>query len=301
MPGQHEQGRPRMQHLRSEHVLEQQPGLPQRRVPPVRLQLLLQQPESQRPDPRRPLPRRALTTTSAPKAPTRTRHAGRDAARSPMSPSKTSQLPGLIVAPRPGPGPFDDDSVWTEGLRLTSERTPRGQPRRLPRSRRRCNGVAACSVLRAGGRRDPSRSPCPSRSRPPGRGHGVTAAPLNTMLTRSPRPADPVSGATFLSAASLSPVSEASAIISEAASTRHTSAATASPSTSSNTAPGTTSVDGTRSSRPSRAPPPSAAGQATACSARASWTYPSTALRTTMTRITMTSNGTRPGPPRSTP
>ena len=49
-PGQHEQGRARMQHLQSEHVLEQQPGVPQGRVPPLRLQLLLQQPERQRPD-----------------------------------------------------------------------------------------------------------------------------------------------------------------------------------------------------------------------------------------------------------
>lgn len=30
-------------------------------------------------------------------------------------------LPGLIVAPRPGPGPLDDDNVWAEGLRLTSD------------------------------------------------------------------------------------------------------------------------------------------------------------------------------------
>ena len=30
-------------------------------------------------------------------------------------------LPGLIVAPRPGPGARDDDSTWAEGLRLTSD------------------------------------------------------------------------------------------------------------------------------------------------------------------------------------
>ncbi|MEX2548577.1 MAG: Fic family protein [Chloroflexota bacterium] len=30
-------------------------------------------------------------------------------------------LPGLIVAPRPGPGPLVDDSTWPEGLRLTSD------------------------------------------------------------------------------------------------------------------------------------------------------------------------------------
>lgn len=30
-------------------------------------------------------------------------------------------LPGLIVAPRPGPGPLDDDNTWPEGLHLTSD------------------------------------------------------------------------------------------------------------------------------------------------------------------------------------
>ena len=30
-------------------------------------------------------------------------------------------LPGLTVAPRPGPGPLDDDPDWPEGLRLTSD------------------------------------------------------------------------------------------------------------------------------------------------------------------------------------
>lgn len=30
-------------------------------------------------------------------------------------------LPGLIVAPRPGPGPVEDDGTWPEGLRLTSD------------------------------------------------------------------------------------------------------------------------------------------------------------------------------------
>jgi Fic/DOC family len=30
-------------------------------------------------------------------------------------------LPGLIVAPRAGPGPLDDDNIWPEGLRLTSD------------------------------------------------------------------------------------------------------------------------------------------------------------------------------------
>jgi hypothetical protein len=31
------------------------------------------------------------------------------------------ELPGLVVAPRPGPGPLDDDLGWAEGLHLTSE------------------------------------------------------------------------------------------------------------------------------------------------------------------------------------
>jgi hypothetical protein len=30
-------------------------------------------------------------------------------------------LPGLVVSPRPGPGPLDDDPGWAGGLRLTSE------------------------------------------------------------------------------------------------------------------------------------------------------------------------------------
>ena len=30
-------------------------------------------------------------------------------------------LPGLIVAPRPGPGPVEDDGTWPKGLRLTSD------------------------------------------------------------------------------------------------------------------------------------------------------------------------------------
>ena len=30
-------------------------------------------------------------------------------------------LPGLIVAPRPGPGPLGDDNTWPEGLHLTSD------------------------------------------------------------------------------------------------------------------------------------------------------------------------------------
>src|SRR3546814_6272836 len=30
-------------------------------------------------------------------------------------------LPGLIVAPRPGPGPLHDDNTWPEGLHLTSD------------------------------------------------------------------------------------------------------------------------------------------------------------------------------------
>lgn len=31
------------------------------------------------------------------------------------------ELPGLVIAPRPGPGPLADDLGWAEGLRLTSE------------------------------------------------------------------------------------------------------------------------------------------------------------------------------------
>ncbi len=104
----------------------------------------------------------------------------------------------------------------------------------------------------------------------------VTAVPLKTMFTRSPSPAGPSSAATSFSTASLSPVSDASATVSEATSTRRASALTASPSASSSTSPGTTSAVATRSSRPSRRTVAVTAAircrAATACSARASWT-----------------------------
>ena len=104
----------------------------------------------------------------------------------------------------------------------------------------------------------------------------VTAVPLKTMFSRSPSAAVSGTGAGSLSTGSLSPVSEASAIISDAASTSRPSALTASPSASSRTSPGTSSVAGMRCGRPSRRTP--AVGAAircsaeTASSARASWT-----------------------------
>ena len=83
----------------------------------------------------------------------------------------------------------------------------------------------------------------------------VTAVPLKTMFTRSPRPAGPARGATSFSTASLSPVSDASASVSEAASSSRASALTRPPSARSRMSPGTRSAVAIRSSRPSRAHP----------------------------------------------
>ena len=113
------------------------------------------------------------------------------------------------------------------------------------RSTSRCSGVRSSSV------RPSSRATLPisvampvavTTARPRPR---VTAVPLNTMF-------DPVAQARRLgerarrpsATASLSPVSDASATMSEAASTRRASALTASPSASSRTSPGTTSAAG---------------------------------------------------------
>ena len=128
----------------------------------------------------------------------------------------------------------------------------------------------------------------------------VTAVPLKTMFSRSPSAAAPGTGAGSLSSGSLSPVSDASAIIKDAASTRRPSALTASPSASSTTSPGTSSVAGMRCGRPSRRTPAVGAAMAcsaeTASSARASWTYPRMALSTMIARITIASKGTPSAP-----
>ncbi len=121
----------------------------------------------------------------------------------------------------------------------------------------------------------------------------VTAVPSNTMFTRSPSAAGAASVPVSFATAWLSPVSEASPTVSEATSTRRASALTASPSSSSSTSPGTTSAAGIRCVRPPRTTAAVAAAirwrAATACSALASWTNPSTPLSRTMTAITIAS------------
>ena len=123
----------------------------------------------------------------------------------------------------------------------------------------------------------------------------VTAVPWKTMFSRSPSAVGAWSVATSLRTASLSPVSEASATVSDDASSSRPSALTAAPSASTRMSPGTTSVAGTRCCRPSRTTAALGAAirrsAATACSARASWKKPSSALRMMMPRMTIASNG----------
>ena len=140
----------------------------------------------------------------------------------------------------------------------------------------RCSGVRSSSVLPSSSATRPISVPMPvavTTARPRPR---VTAVPLKTMLTRSPRAAGSPRAVTSFSTGSLSPVSDASATVSEAASTSRASADTASPALSTTTSPGTRSVAATRCSWPSRTTPAVAAAMrwsaATACSARASCT-----------------------------
>ena len=79
-----------------------------------------------------------------------------------------------------------------------------------------------------------------------------TAVPLNTMFTRSPSCAGPGSGPAPLRTGSLSPVSEDSPTVIDAACSRRASALTASPSARTRMSPGTTSWAGIVTSRPSR-------------------------------------------------
>ncbi len=128
----------------------------------------------------------------------------------------------------------------------------------------------------------------------------VTAVPSNTMFNLSPSAAGAPSLSVSFATTMLSPVSAASATVSDATSTRRASALTASPSSSSTRSPGTRSAAGIRCARPSRTTPAVAAAMrwsaATACSARASWTKPSRLLRTTITAITIASYGTPSAP-----
>ena len=128
----------------------------------------------------------------------------------------------------------------------------------------------------------------------------ATAVPLNTMLLRSASGAGPVSGPGDFPAASDSPVSEASCTRSAVALRSRASAPTASPSASTRTSPGTSSVDATVLSCPPRRTVDRvavrSANAATARSARFSWMKPMTALATTISEITTASTGTPPPP-----
>ena len=140
----------------------------------------------------------------------------------------------------------------------------------------RCSGVDSASVLPSRRATLPISVPIPVAVTTATPRPRVTAVPLKTMSMRSPRPASAATGSTSLSTASLSPVSEASAIISEAAWANLASADTASPSASSITSPGTSSSAAMRCCRPSRITVADAAAMrcsaATASSARDSWT-----------------------------
>jgi hypothetical protein len=131
----------------------------------------------------------------------------------------------------------------------------------------------------------------------------VIAVPSKIMFSRSPRAAGSSIRAGSLRTASLSPVSDASATRRDAALTRRASALTASPSAARRRSPGTTSAAGIRSSRPPRITPAVAAARrwsaATACSARASCTYPSTAFRRTIAAMTIASYGISSPPSRA--
>ncbi len=144
------------------------------------------------------------------------------------------------------------------------------------RSTSRCSGVGSSSVRPSRRATWPISVSMPvavTTARPRPR---ATAVPLNTMSTRSPSATGPASVAESLRTGSLSPVSDASATVSDAASARRASAATASPSASTSTSPGTISVVATRRTAPPRTTPAVSAAMrcsaATACSARASWT-----------------------------
>jgi len=116
----------------------------------------------------------------------------------------------------------------------------------------RCNGVGS-SLVRASRRAMLPISLCMpacvtnARPRPL-----AIAVPAKTMLSRSPRLAGRSIGAGSFRTGSLSPVSAASATLSDAASMRRASAATASPSARSSTSPGTTPVAMIERAVPSR-------------------------------------------------
>ena len=128
----------------------------------------------------------------------------------------------------------------------------------------------------------------------------VTPVPLNTMSVRSASAAGSRKVVGSLSTGSLSPVSDASATESDAARTSRPSAPTASPSCNTITSPGTSSAAGTPRCRPSRTTVAVGAAircsAATASSAFRSCTKPRMPLATTMTAMTIVSNGTSSAP-----
>ncbi len=167
----------------------------------------------------------------------------------------------------------------------------------------RCNGEGSSAVSSSSVAMRPISVSMPvpvTTARPTPR---ATAVPLNTMLCRSPREPSSASGVTVLVTASDSPVSEASCTCSEEALIRRASAATASPSPSTRTSPGTRSAAGIVASLPSRSTVALAAVMsaraATASAALFSCTKPMTALASTISRMTTTSIGRPPAPSRS--
>jgi hypothetical protein len=198
------------------------------------------------------------------------------------------------------------DALWTPEVSRIEPVTMAAMATTATVSARPIRSISSCSGVRGCSMRPSSRATLPisvaipvavttALPRP-----AMTEVPLKTMSTRSASAAVAGCASTTLSTGSLSPVSAASETISDAAATSRPSALTASPSASTSTSPGTTSVAGMRCSRPSRRTAAVGAAMrcraATACSARASWTYPSTALSRRMARITTASNGTPAAP-----
>ena len=123
----------------------------------------------------------------------------------------------------------------------------------------------------------------------------VAAVPLKAMLCRSATmgASSPSSTSLVFTAGSDSPVSAASLTRSAWTSTRRTSAETTSPAPSMTRSPGTMSGVGTSRTSPPRTtlvdPVVSCLSAAIACSARYSWTKPTTPFSTTMIEITTVS------------
>ena len=113
------------------------------------------------------------------------------------------------------------------------------------------------------------------------------------MLRRSPMPRSPSSGWASFATGMLSPVNGASSVCRLASSTTRASAGILSPASTSTMSPGTISSARMRWRSPSRTTVDSGAASAisarTERSARDSWKKPSSALSTTIARMTMAS------------